>query len=274
MLKHKKINDVRVKPVDISKYASVVKNKRWAKLFPEQYPNIFLLARKKSGKTSTIVHVVKNSVDKHTVVLIFSSTIYKDPTMRYLIDWLKKKHVPVIAETSIFDDEGKNHLEELTAMLGARAEDVTSDTEDEPPRQIILCNEDSEDETGKPPENNYLIIFDDLSEELQNKYITFLLKRNRHFKARIILSSQWYNDISKGGRKQIDYILAYPRLPLDKLESLRREAGIDCGRDQFEKIYREATAPDTPGEKSYNFLYIDTVGDTFRKNFNDEISCE
>jgi hypothetical protein len=270
-VKYRKISNVKVKPVDISAYSSGKVSKRWAKLFDEQYPNIFLCARKKSGKSTTVVHIVKQAVDKNSIVLIFSSTVHKDPTMRYLIDWLKKKNIPTIAETSIFDDEGRNQLQELTAHLGSMLNENGSEQKKEPEKTIILTDDDYDEEDDKPVEHNYLIIFDDLSEELQNKYITYLLKRNRHFKMRIILSSQWYNDISKGGRKQIDYIFAYPRLPDDKLDMLRKEAGIHTEKDQFQKIYDEATAPNEPGEKSFNFLYIDTTGDKFRRNFNEEI---
>ena len=47
------------------------------------------------------------------------------------------------------------------------------------------------------------------------------MKQNRHFKAIFILSSQYLFDLAKNGRNQIDYILMFPALPLEKLESIQ-----------------------------------------------------
>lgn len=41
----------------------------------------------------------------------------------------------------------------------------------------------------------YMIIFDDLSSELKSRSLLSLLKFNRHFKAKLIISSQWLHDL-------------------------------------------------------------------------------
>jgi hypothetical protein len=46
--------------------------------FPELYANIFLCARKNSGKTNVINTILQNCADKNTIVYIFSSTHEKD----------------------------------------------------------------------------------------------------------------------------------------------------------------------------------------------------
>jgi hypothetical protein len=47
----------------------------------------------------------------------------------------------------------------------------------------------------------FIFVFDNLSDKLQNKYISALLKQNRHYKAKVIISSQYYNDITKQARQ-------------------------------------------------------------------------
>ena len=44
----------------------------------EVYANIFLCAKKNSGKTSAIFKIAKECATKKTVVIIFCSTAYKD----------------------------------------------------------------------------------------------------------------------------------------------------------------------------------------------------
>lgn len=93
-------------------------------------------------------------------------------------------------------------------------------------------------------------------------------------KAKIIISTQWYNDLAKGARKQIDYFLIYPRFPIEKLEELRTGQNLDVDKKTFIRIYREATAPDIRGKKSFNFLYIDVAADKLRRNFNKEFTVD
>ena len=55
----------------------------------------------------------------------------------------------------------------------------------------------------------YMIIFDDLSSELKSRSLLSLLKFNRHFKAKLIISSQWLHDLLPESRKQIDLFLIF-----------------------------------------------------------------
>ena len=73
---------------------------------------------------------------------------------------------------------------------------------------------------------SYIIIFDDLSNELKDKEIEFLAKWNRHFKAKVIYSSQYFHDLSKGARSQIDYILMYPKIPNEKIVLVWKELNL------------------------------------------------
>ena len=109
----RKLNDVKVSSIPLLQVGDG--KFKGCDLFSEQYPNIFLLAKKKSGKTSTIFNILKNSVTKNTQVIIFSSTLNKDLNMLYIINWLEEKKIPTAAFMNIWD--GKTNLLRLAAIL-------------------------------------------------------------------------------------------------------------------------------------------------------------
>ena len=139
------------------------------------------------------------------------------------------------------------------------------------PKEHLLFNADSDDEEEeeekKPKKSKfrspeYLIILDDLSNELKNPALKALLKKNRHFKSKVIVSSQYLNDLEPESRKQMDYILVFKGQPQKKLDEIYRDADVAVSPEEFYEIYKSAT------ESLYSFLYIDRGTDTFRKNFS------
>ena len=231
-IKEVKINNIKVKAIlqeeeeDISKW-------RGSKIFNVRYPNIFLLAKKNSGKTCTIFTILKQTLTKNTEVIIFSSTVHKDKNMIHIVRYLKKKKIPVLTFTSLYED-GKNKLQEFYESLENNSSDSdspdVSGDEGEGVAKInkyIMVDSDSEDEeVKKKKEPVYIVIFDDLSSELKDKAVPYFMKRNRHFKALCILSSQYLFDLAKDGRNQIDYILMFPALPAEKVESIQKELDL------------------------------------------------
>ena len=124
---------------------------------------------------------------------------------------------------------------------------------------------DSEDEVERKPKYRspeYLIILDDLSTELKSTSVTALLKKNRHFKAKIILSSQYLNDLLPAARKQLDYAILFRGHSEKKIAEIHRDLDVSIPVEEFYRVYKFAT------EEPYSFLYVDTVSGTFRRNFN------
>ena len=117
--------------------------------------------------------------------------------MIHIVKYLKKKKIPVLTFTSLYED-GKNKLQEFYESLENNSSDSKSDFEVEEIAKInkyIMVDSDSEDEkVKKKKEPVYIVIFDDLSSELKDKAIPYFMKRNRHFKAICILSSQYLFD--------------------------------------------------------------------------------
>lgn len=271
--KYKKINNCEITPI---KLQNTGKDFRGNELFETEFPNIFLLAKKNSGKTVTIFNIIKKMIDKHTMVIIFCSTIHKDPSWEYIINWLKKKNVPYVSYTSINED-GLNQIEQFYTGL-QKAKEESDDEEGEEPRpNCIQCNEiehEEEEEEKAPIIDKYIMICDDISDELKDKKLAYFVKRNRHFRTKVILSSQYYNDLAKDARTQMDYILVWPRLPEEKLEEMKKLANVSCHFPQLLQMYKDATAPNKPGEKSHNFIYIDVGRDKYRRNFNEQFNCD
>lgn len=78
-------------------------------LFPELYANIFMLAKKKSGKTVTVGTILKKCAGRaingeKTCIIIFASTIHKDAMWAAIIKMLQKRNYEVTVHTSINED--------------------------------------------------------------------------------------------------------------------------------------------------------------------------
>src|SRR5205823_3520629 len=95
-----------------------------------------------------------------------------------------------------------------------------------------------------------------------NPAVNILLKTNRHYKCKVILSSQYVNDLMPESLKQIDYFLLFGGHSIDKLEKIYKDADLPINFELFLKLYENATSA------KYNFLYIDVRDVSFRKNFS------
>jgi len=109
---------------------------------------------------------------------------------------------------------------------------------------------------------DYIIIFDDISQELKDPNLIAFLKRNRHFKADVLLSTQWVHDLKPEQLKQLDYLLLFRGMDLEKLEKIRRDADLTLDLDMLERLYENAT------KDPFCFLYIDRLTETYRKCFD------
>ena len=89
--------------------------------------------------------------------------------------------------------------EEATTMLSF---DATKSSE-------LVKKKERKDRFQTP---EYIFILDDLSDEMGSASVTALLKKNRHFRCKVILSSQYPNDLSKSARKQIDIWILFKSL--------------------------------------------------------------
>lgn len=253
-----KINNERVKPIRLMKRDT--RPVRGANLFPEVYSNIFMCARKKSGKTLTIAKCLRRCAGPTTKIMVFCSTINKDSTWLAIRAWAQQKNLPFIGYTSIIDDDGNNLLKDL----------ITSMQKPEGEKEHSLFDEEEEEEEEVPcyqsPE--WIFVLDDLSDELRKPIIATFLKKNRHFRAKIIISSQYMNDLMPAACKQLDYVLLFKGQAQDKIEKICKDVDSHVSKEVFWDLYKFAT------KEPYSFLYVDVRGCTFRRNFDTLLSIE
>jgi hypothetical protein len=270
MIRTKKINDVRVKPIKIPKLDKL-KIKGYD-MFSEIYSNIFICARKKSGKSTVVFNILKECSGKNTKVIIFGATIHKDPVYVQLIKHFEKKGNTVITYTSIKE----NGFDNLGDILGVLQEKEDSKSEEEEVQEdpiLIFDDEPKEEKKKKTRKTKYLapeiiFVFDDLSDELRDGSIGTLLKTNRHYKSKVIMSSQYVHDIQPQSLLQLDYMLLFGGHPDDKLKIIYSKLDLAVPYELFVEIYKFAT------KEKHNFLYIDKNNGEFRLNFNNKIDLE
>lgn len=247
-------------------------------LFDELYPNVFLTAMKNSGKTSTIYHIIKNCATRDTTVIIFASTVYNDKSWVNIRKYLDMRKIPFEIHTAIKDEKG-NHLNELVSKLAKEAEqrEIEEKLQKDMPATVdkkknVLLFDSDDDEDDKPKKKSkfrspdYIIVLDDLSEELKMPALNALLKKNRHFRAMTLLSSQDYKDVLPTARANLDYFIIFGRLTDERLAKVYNDASVKIPFELFKKAYEYAT------KDKYTFLYINTRDQEFRKNFNVAIS--
>lgn len=270
-IKSKNINNHIVEPVKIKKIDR--KNIVGGELF-DLYCNVYICARKKSGKTSTINKIIEETCDKNTHIIGFVSTHEKDPTWIEIKKNLEKKHIPYTFFKSTID-EGENILGNLVQLLKNEVSELEESKkkkeEDLTPKIINFGVEENEIKIKikKPSKisSKYLIIFDDVSNELKyNKDLAYLLKTNRHFLSKIIISSQYIHDLPIDCRSQLDNWLIFRGQPEEKLDTIYKYADLSIDNDNFKNLYYYAT------QEPYHFLNIDREEDCFKECFNKELN--
>lgn len=271
MISIQKINNEIVKPI---KYVEKNKDPRplkGEKIFKEMYPNVFLVAKKKSGKTFTCAKILESCATKETTIYAFVSTIDKDMAWKGIKKRMEKLRIPFIGATSMYD--GKEHIlkewmNEQENQLDEDSDEENHETEKHP---IALFDEDFGDEDdmvikrSKYKAPNFIFVFDDLSHELKDPILTSFLKKNRHFKAMTIISTQHIHDAPPGLLKQVDNWIVFKGLQDEKLKKIQKDGDLRLEFNEFKTLYTFAT------QKLYSFLYIDTNFDEYRRNFTDKL---
>lgn len=270
----KYINHVTVKPIKVIQDSNQKPPHHW-ELFPEPLFNCAIISKKKSGKTTVIFHMIKKCLGKDTKVIIFCSTVEKDKNWKVILDYIENKGNTATVFTSIKDEQGNDKLSELLTELQQTEEE--EEVEEKKP-EIVRPNrfdfefgfveEGKEKAEPKPREPKYyypkyIIIFDDLSNELKSPYYSKLVKTHRHFEACTITSTQYVCDLRPESLKQMDYLLLFKSFDRDKLDKIYTLTDINLGndgKDRFWQLYQHAT------EKRFSFLYIDREN-KFRRNF-------
>ena len=267
-MQKKKINDIIITPV----VTSTLKSDQILgyEYFSTLYTNIYICAKRKSGKSTLIYNILKNCTGKKTNVILFVSTIHRDDTYQKMFEMLEKKKINVMAHSHFI--EGKenllqNILNELDSQLELEKQTKAQKKSSDP--SVVGCNFDETITTEKPirkPQKlapEYIFVFDDLGADLRDPSITQLVKVSRHYKCKVIFSSQYLHDLNVSAVKNIDVAIIFKSFDEVKLLKLYEGLDVSCSFPAFVNMYRIAT------KEPFNFFYVDTRDGEYRHNFDE-----
>jgi len=285
-MKLQKINNFRIKPVAVGSGKS--KSFKGDDVFKRQYFNIALLSKTASGKTTVIKNLIDKFKTKNTLFLIFASTINLDATWAEILKTLPEDSY--VAEPHFID--GKDDLLDQW-MRENNNFDETDDSEEPdtpPPPQPMISNplhmapncgfsfskppqqsnqlgtKTPGDKTKKTKNNcEWIIIFDDLSSDMRHKSVSTLLKKSRHYRAKVIISSQSLSDITPSAHSQLYALCLFRGISDDTLHSIYKRYEMFLPFEEFAKIYHEIT------QEPYKFLTLLPVDQEIRKNLDQKI---
>ena len=100
---------------------------------------------------------------------------------------------------------------------------------------------------------------------LRNPVLNSLIATNRHYKSKVIISTQYFTDIMPDTRSCLDVLCIFPKIPIDKIQKLHEDIQLSIDYPVFEKLYLEAT------KKNHNFLYVDIRRELFKFNFDTQL---
>jgi hypothetical protein len=268
-------------------------------MFPELYSNIYIAGRKKSGKTQLLYNILKTCANKSTKVMLFSATVNKDATYKEIIKMLDVKGIDHIEYEHFINESGEDLLAAFVAQAKEAAEEEGEEEKAVAPTsrkfvaveeaRILFGNElpkkqveaaqaaelkehqekqakaSAKKKKGKgkkllAPE--YILCFDDLGDDLRKKAVSQLLIKNRHFKCKTIILSQWISYLPPTAIRQLDYVVLFGGFNGEKLQDLQVKLDLSDTFEEFEERYKKAT------EKKYHFLYIDIAESVYRNNFD------
>ena len=286
MYQRKKINNVKVVPIKLNepKPEKIL----GYDLIPRLHCNIGAIGRKGSGKTNVVNCLLENCTDDETNVIIFSATVNSDPAWIEIRKWLDKREQPYAFFTSIHNEEededrkGKKiKINNLDTLVRKIKEDDKKEAEEKLNKKKgvsknILCSEnffdnyvveEIKEKKKKKVAPKYFIVFDDISNELRAKAdVTCFMKVVRHYKAKVVVSSQFPTDLDPGARQQVDFWCLFKDFPEDRMEKIFDDLTIPKMKfENFYYLYLKET------EEPHSFLYIDRIHNKMRHNFDEEI---
>lgn len=257
MIRVKRINRHIVTPIDVPK---VNPNRiKGYDLIPRLYCTIFVCAKKESGKTNAIFKILRECTGKKTHLYVVANTVFNDDNWIAIVDYFENRGIEITVSTTLEEAQIPEKVRELKEIAMKEAEERKKN---EKPKLSLFPDEEEEKERKpKKVAPEYIFVFDDMSHALRDNSISELIKMHRHFKTKVILSSQYPNDLAPESRKNINIFLLFAGHSEKKLFELYDNMDLKIPFNLFVKLYENATS------KPYNFLYVDTKGE-FRRNFN------
>lgn len=274
----KKRNNVKV---EIPPLKTNTKRFKGDDLFDIQYFCMTLLGKRKSGKTSLIYTLLKKFVTKNTIVLFFVPTFHKDKTYEPIRNFLDKNKISYDSYSSV-EEDGVNILETFMEVNSGFKDKSRKDEQAEDSHPLIEnackfhCDEEGKDKKKRkreeePPE--YFLVFDDMSGFLRKPSVLKLIKNSRHFRTKIVLSTQGVSDVHPHVFGQMDYIAVFKNFNEDSLDFLYEKLQLGISLEEFKEIYHYVTSMKF-GDNYNCFLLINLPEEKFFVNLDKEVLVE
>lgn len=212
----------------------------------------YLCGKKGSGKTSVIGSLLMNtSIPKYTIIRIFSTTTKQDETMKEILKKFDKYKQEYEIYENLYDEDGNNLLEKQFKEIQDEIIELTPKLE----KSKVLYP-------------LYIYVIDDMSHILRDKQLEKFIFRHRHLRTCWIISNQYWATISPSIRTNINFLILFGDISLDKLKMIYNEK-INSKKfsfDDFLNLYDNITS------QKYQFVYVNTDQLELRKNFNYKIN--
>ena len=116
MFSTKKVNNKVVKALKLES-DNDKREIRGHELFPFIHDQVFLNARKFSGKTVVLSYILRECCGPKTQIIVFCSTLHKDPSWQSIYKWAMSKGISFTGFTSLQDgkkDILQNFIKDLS----------------------------------------------------------------------------------------------------------------------------------------------------------------
>jgi hypothetical protein len=246
-MKIEKINDIKPEVVVVEDNLQQPN-----KLFNVLYPNIAIIARKNSGKT-TLINTILHNLNRPIILFMFATTANLDPALKQIGEDF---NADISHEVNIDFDR-----------LEANAIAVRNDKVKNALMSLELTPDIKRALTSLLKKITQVCVFDDLtSDELKDPSLYSLIKKNRHLQTITIISSQALIDAPPKLRKNIDIWCLGGGLSEPDIRKVYGDSMPSVSYEVFKNMYDMATA------KKYNFFVYDTRANKYKINFNYEFA--
>lgn len=257
-----------------------------APVLPQHEFTLGVIAPKGSGKTTTIVNLLRMYKGYFNKILVFSPTVKSDEKWDYakrqkltvpnlplkallkkMVEKNKKVKGLVERNTGNASELQKivDRIEEHTPEIGE--ENFYEDYDDDEFKSLMKEQDDmiaflKEHDYPKYLADRILIIFDDLvgSDLFKSRFFKGFNTRHRHYSVSAIMVTQSYKEIQKTIRTQWSGLLVYEIGNEQEIFVIYEEYSMGLNFKEWLEVYRYCT------DKDYSFMFIN-----FQKPKNERI---
>lgn len=247
--------------------------------------SLALLAKTRSGKTTVINHILEHCVDERVDVHIFASTVGLDASWIKVVKDLRHRGVGVTTYTSIFHPvTGVNQLNAVFAEFERKKKQKEKEKKTrksiyevvQAPKFLAAPNPIADPDLVAPSESKkeedyetsapeHWVIIDDMDQEqLRAKCLDNNLKKCRHYKARILISTQHIIHVTPSALTQLSMVCFWKGFSPNYMAKLHDRLAMHAVIDfkQFWLLYSMATKED------HSFLTYYLTDGSFRSGFS------